>query len=130
MSRAELLLGDAEAALTWARRAVELLGDVPRIESVTAQLGVAAALYGAGRVADARQQLGRAEETLRTLAPSRASAMGWRRVGDLYRDLGDEHAALMALDMALAASGLPARPTSPRMQSRAQPASAAGREGG
>ena len=34
--------------------------------------------------------------------------MGWRRVGDLYRELGHEHEALVALDKALEASGLPA----------------------
>lgn len=113
MSRAELLLGHPEKALDCATRAVELLGGEPRSETATAHVAAASALHGLGRGDEAREHLARAEASLRSLPASRFTAMAWRRVGDLHRDLGNDDEALSALDKALEASGLPANQPAP-----------------
>lgn len=122
MSRAELLLGNPEKALRCATRAVELLGTEPRSKTATAHEAMASALRALGRDDEALEHLAQAEASLQALPPSRFSAIGWRRIGDLYRELGLDRQALAALDKALAASGLPAGQPAPTFGNVAEPA--------
>ncbi len=105
-SRAYLQLGDAAEAERFARQAIELLGDGPRLENAQARLHLADAEHAQGRAAEAASDYQWAADMLGMMAASRQSAAAWRELGDRYRAHGDIEAAVEAYDHALSEAGL------------------------
>lgn len=104
-SRAYLLLGAEEEAERYARRAIERLGDVPRLESAVAHLSLGDALHATGRTVEASNAYQWAADMLGMMSASRQSAAAWRELGDRYRAHGDIDAAAGAYDRALLEAG-------------------------
>lgn len=105
MSRAHLLLGDADGAERYARRAIERLGNAPRLETAQAHLHLGDALHDQGRTDEASRDYQWAADTLGMMAASRQSAAAWRELGDRYRAHGDVAQAVSAYDRALLEAG-------------------------
>jgi len=110
LSRALLMLGDAEAALAEATEAAALLSAGHRVESVSASLAAADAWTVTGDHSLAREHVGEAVEALAGLPPSRVTALAWRHSADVLLRLGDEQAALVCLERALDQAGITAEP--------------------
>lgn len=105
MSRAHLLLGDVVEAEAYARRAIERLGEGPRLETAYAHLSLGDALHLVGQVDEASRAYQWAADMLGMMAASRQSASAWRELGDRYRAQGDMAAAMRAYDHALNEAG-------------------------
>lgn len=105
ISRAHLLLGDADGAERYARRAIERLGNAPRLETAQAHLHLGDALHDQGRTEEASQDYQWAADTLGMMAASRQSAAAWRELGDRYRAHGEVAQAVTAYDRALLEAG-------------------------
>jgi len=104
-SRAYLLVGADEDAERFARRAIERLGDAPRLESAVAHLSLGDALHATGRTEEASNAYQWAADMLGMMSASRQSAAAWRELGDRYRAHGDIDTAARAYDRALLEAG-------------------------
>ncbi len=105
LSRAYLLLGDALESERLASRAVDRLGEGPRLEATYAHLALGDALHAQGRMDEASKSYQWAADMLGMMSASRHSAAAWRELGDRYRAHGDIHAAVHAYDNALSEAG-------------------------
>lgn len=112
IGQAEVLVGQPAEAERWARRALDLLGDQPRLETARSWLILAQAQALQGLTDPARQTARLAASLLESMEASRQSAQIWRALGDLLTGEGDSAGACVAYDRALASIGLPGGPKS------------------
>ena len=110
-SRAYLMLGEVSRAEEAARRAIERLGEKPRLDTCRAQLVLGDALLARDDERGAADAYQWAADMLGMMAASRQSAAAWRELGDRYLARGDIAGAARAFDRALREAGL--RPTVP-----------------
>ncbi|WP_399895465.1 helix-turn-helix domain-containing protein [Streptomyces sp. BBFR51] len=102
-----LRLDLAAEAEEHASRALALLRDEPRPESVEARAVLAQAQFTAGGSGQAQETLRAAAEQLRQLPPARSSAAVWRRIADIWQQHGYVAEATAAYQQALNDAGLP-----------------------
>ncbi|MGV8965287.1 MAG: helix-turn-helix domain-containing protein [Cellulomonas sp.] len=110
-SRAYLLLGDVARAEDFVRRAIERLGEKPRLDTCRAHLVLGDALLARGDEVGAAGEYRWAADMLGMMAASRQSAAAWRELGDRFLAQGDVAGAARSFDRALREAGL--RPTVP-----------------
>lgn len=110
-SRAHLMLGDVAQAEEAARRAIERLGEKPRLDTWRARLVLGDALLARGDEHGAAESYRWAADMLGMMAASRQSAAAWRELGDRFLAQGDVVGAARSFDRALREAGL--RPTVP-----------------
>jgi len=110
-SRAFLMLGDGALAEEAARRAIERLGDKPRLDTCTAHLVLGDALLAHGDERGAADAYRWAADMLGMMSASRQSAAAWRELGDRFLAHGDVAEAARSFDRALREAGF--RPTVP-----------------
>jgi transcriptional regulator with XRE-family HTH domain len=106
LGRAQLLLGDPQAALELAQGAMRRLGEQPRHESAHAQLVVARALLELGHDADAIAEYRAAAAALTDLGIARQAAAAWRELADAFTALQLFEDAALAYQQALAEAGV------------------------
>lgn len=105
-SQAALLGGDPDAALTYAREALDRIAPRVDIQSCQARITLGDALRGSGRAEEALAEYRAAADQLGTLPAGRSAAECWRALGDrLHRD-GDARAAADAYRRALDQAGI------------------------
>lgn len=105
-SRAHLLLGDPSLAEEAARRAIERLGEKPRLDLCGAHLVLGDALFARGDATGAAETYRWAADMLGMMAASRQSAAAWRELGDRFLAHGDVAEAARSFDRALREAGL------------------------
>jgi len=110
-SRAHLMLGDPLRAEDAARRAIERLGQNPRLDLCTAHLVLGDALFARGDVAGGADAYSWAADMLGMMAANRQSAAAWRELGDRFLARGNDAKAAAFFDRALRETGL--HPTVP-----------------
>lgn len=105
-SRVHLLRGEARRAEELARRAIDRLGDDPRLEACAARLAIGDALYAhEGMQAGAVEAFVWAAEQFEVMSAPREAAAAWRRLADRLREGGRHSEAMDAFDRALRAVG-------------------------
>ncbi|MEX2973790.1 helix-turn-helix domain-containing protein [Streptomyces sp. C184] len=107
-----LRLHQAVEAQQHASRALGLLRDEPRRESVEARAVLAHAQFSAGESQRAQETLRAAGTQLRQLPPARSSAAVWRQIADIWQQYGYVAESTAAYQQALNDAGLPGLPTS------------------
>ncbi|MFJ3713281.1 helix-turn-helix domain-containing protein (plasmid) [Streptomyces sp. NBC_01267] len=112
LAEAHLRLNQAAEAQEHASRALELLRDEPRRESVEARAVLAHAQFGMGESRQAQETLRAAAAQLRQLPPARPSAAVWRRIADIWQQYGYTAESIAAYRQALNDAGLPGLPAS------------------
>ncbi|MFF8592777.1 helix-turn-helix domain-containing protein [Streptomyces sp. NPDC015220] len=105
-----LRLDRAAEARQHASRALALLRDEPRGESVEARAVLAHAQFAEGEDQQARDTLRAAAQQLRQLPTDRSSAAAWRRIADVWHRHGHTAEAGAAYRQALDDAGLPGLP--------------------
>jgi len=105
-SRAYLMLGDPVQAEEAARRAIERLGDKPRLDLCSAHLVLGDAMFANGDEKGAAATYRWAADMLGMMAASRQSAAAWRELGDRFLAQGDVAEAARSFDRALREAGL------------------------
>lgn len=110
-SRAYLMLGDSSRAEDAARRAIERLGDKPRLDLCNAHLVLGDAMFARGDAAGGAEAYSWAADMLGMMAASRQSAAAWRELGDRFLAHGNVAKAASSFDRALREAGL--HPTVP-----------------
>ncbi|MFF9019178.1 helix-turn-helix domain-containing protein [Streptomyces eurythermus] len=103
---AELQLGQADAALARADRALGLLGSEPRPQAVRARLAMAEATMLSGDRAGVASLLRTAERQVRHLEDGRSTARLWRAIADLWSRCEEPDKAADAYRTALSMVGL------------------------
>jgi tetratricopeptide (TPR) repeat protein len=106
LGRAHLLAGHVAEATGWARQALELLGDAPRLETAKAWMVLAQAQAADGDSDGAKTTARLAASLLDTMGATRQAAQIWRDVADLLTQEGDTTGACTAYDRALASMGV------------------------
>jgi len=96
LSRAHLALGDVEAAISVAERALELLGPSAHLECGRATVALAAAVNAQGDPDRARQLFTEAATILGTLGATRSAARAWVELATTLADRGDLAGAVSA----------------------------------
>ena len=96
LSRAHLELGDVEAAVSDAERALELLGPSAHLECGRATVALAAAVNAQGDPGRAEQLFTQAATILGTLGATRSAARAWVELGTTLADRGDLAGAVSA----------------------------------
>jgi len=119
LSRAHLELGDVDAAISDAERALELLGPSAHLECGRATVALAAAVNAGGDPDRARQLFTEAATILGTLGATRSAARAWVELGTTLADRGDLAGAVSAFLQSAQAMNLVDGP-------RRSPAKAAG----
>jgi transcriptional regulator with XRE-family HTH domain len=107
LAAACLRLDRTAEAQQHAARALGLLRDEPRRESVEARTVLAHAQFGAGESRQAQETLRAAAAQLRELPPARSSALVWRRIADIWQQYEYVDESTAAYQQALADAGLP-----------------------
>jgi len=125
IGQAEVMVGQPVEADRWARRALDLLGDQPRLEKARSWLVLAQAQALQGLNDQARNTARLAASLLESMDASRQAAQIWRELGDLLSREGDSAGACIAYDRALASIGLPQQSAIARI-SPSQPAEQGG----
>ena len=96
LSRAHLELGDVDAAVSVAERALELLGPAAHLESGRATVALASAVNAQGDPDRAKQLFTEAASILATLGATRAAARAWVELATTLADRGDLAGAVSA----------------------------------
>ena len=96
LSRAHLELGDTDAAISAAERALDLLGPSAHLESGRATVALASAVNAQGDVDRAKQLFTEAATILGTLGASRSAARAWVELATTLVDRGDLGGAVAA----------------------------------
>ncbi|QCB94481.1 helix-turn-helix domain-containing protein [Cellulomonas shaoxiangyii] len=105
-SRALLMLGQPRAALTYAVKAVELIGPGDRRDGAAAHEVLGDALLASGERVPALKAYREAAARLESMPPGRPAATAWRSVADRLRTAGDSMEAVVeAYGRALGALG-------------------------
>ncbi|MFC8193522.1 helix-turn-helix domain-containing protein [Cellulomonas sp. NPDC057328] len=105
-SRAQLLLGQTRAALTYGLKAVELIGPGERRDGAAAHEALGDALLASGERVAALKAYREAASRLESMPPGRPAAAAWRRLADRLRVAGDGMDAVVeTYGRALAALG-------------------------
>ncbi len=112
-SRAQVLLGNASAAVDYARSALDRLAGQTRLENADAQVVLGDALYALGDKDAAARAYSWAAEMLSMMTASRQSAAVWRDLGDRFYGSGETERAAVAYDRALREAGYPAHVPTP-----------------
>lgn len=124
IGQAEIMADQPVEAERWARQALQLLGDEPRLETARSWLILAQAQALQGFGDPARQTARLAAALLDSMEASRQAAEIWRDLGDLLTRQGDSASACVAYDRALASIGFPGGPRSQGSPSGSLPLSA------
>ena len=106
LSRAHLELGDVDAAISAAERALELLGPSAHLECGRATVALAAAVNAQGDPDRAKQLFTEAATILGTLGASRSAARAWVELATTLADRGDLAGAVSAFRQAATALNL------------------------
>lgn len=102
-ARALLNLGRLVEAAEAVEKALDGLGDQPRLETAHAKLLLARVFHEQSRLDDSAREAQEAASMLASMGTSRQAAAGWRQLADLYREIGRTEDALDAYDRALRA---------------------------
>lgn len=109
--RALLMLGDAHGARDLAERALERLGDQPRLEASEAELVLGDAHQALSEPDRAMRSYKAAAEKLGAMSASRRAAGAWRKLAERYRAAGQLSEAVDAFARGMDEAGFPAVPT-------------------
>lgn len=107
LAMACLRLNQAVEAQQHAAKALGLLRNEPRRESVEARAVLAQAQFSAGETQRAQETLRAAATQLRQLPPARSSAAAWRQIADIWQRYGYTAESTAAYQLALNDAGLP-----------------------
>jgi tetratricopeptide (TPR) repeat protein len=110
IGRAELLRGDPQSALDYARSAAERLGTAPRLEHAHTRLVEGRALLRLNRRKAAIAAYRQAALVMTGRPVSRQDAAVWRELADAFTELGLYKDATIAYQQALLDAGIPAAP--------------------
>jgi tetratricopeptide (TPR) repeat protein len=106
LSRGHLELGDTDAAVSAAERALELLGPSAHLECARATVALAAAMNAQGDLDRAKQLFTEAATILGTLGATRSAARAWVELATTLTDRGDLAGAVSAFLQAAMALNL------------------------
>lgn len=106
LSRAHLELGDTDAAVSTAERALELVGPSAHLECARATVALAAAVNAQGDPDRARQLFTEAATILGTLGATRSAARAWVELATTLADRGDLAGSVSAFRQAATALNL------------------------
>ncbi|MDP9101817.1 MAG: helix-turn-helix domain-containing protein [Actinomycetota bacterium] len=106
LARVEVASGHPDEAITWARSALNRLGDSDRLESSRARLALARALLLRGETTAAVTESQAAAEALRGISASRQAAAVWRDLAEVEGAAGHVEAAQAAYRTALDVLGV------------------------
>jgi tetratricopeptide (TPR) repeat protein len=106
LSRAHLVLGDTDAAVSDAERALELVGPSAHLECARATVALAAAVNAHGDPDRARRLFTEAATILGTLGATRSAARAWVELATTLADRGDLAGAVSAFRQAATALNL------------------------
>ncbi len=101
-----LLARKTNSSEDWAREALELLGNAPRLETARTWLVLAQAQAESGYPDRALSTARLAASLLDSMGATRQAAQVWRDVADLLKKHGDHDGACVAYDKALASVGV------------------------
>ena len=107
LARAEVALGNPDAAMAWARSSLERLGDANRLESVRARLALARALLSRGEDRPAVEEMRAAAAALSDATAGRQAAAVWRDLAELEAAAGHHENSQASFRMALDLLGVP-----------------------
>jgi len=106
LSRAELMTGNADAAVGLAERSLAELGPEAVLERARAQTALAAALAAQDKREESTELFSRAAATLSGLRATRQAARAWAELGIILMDAGDAVRAVEAFRQATASMHL------------------------
>jgi transcriptional regulator with XRE-family HTH domain len=106
LARALTMTGQAAAAITVARTALGRVDQGMRIESARARAALAYALVAAGDTSSARVEYLASATALEAMGARRQAALVWLELAGMERDAGDPDQGMLAMERALAATGL------------------------
>ncbi|WP_246239268.1 helix-turn-helix domain-containing protein [Acrocarpospora corrugata] len=106
LARAELALGDLDAALTYAQQAMDLVGEGNRTLHSEVHLLLGQIYFMQRRDEACATELSVAGESLKHLSATRKVAESWQHAADTMAQLGDHDASVDAYQRALTCVGL------------------------
>lgn len=106
IGRAHVLVSEPIEAARWARIALELLGDEPRLETASCWMILAKAHALQGESDEAQRTARLAASMLEAMGATRQAAQTWRDIGDLMMSEGHPAYACVAYDRALESMGV------------------------
>ncbi|GIH25603.1 hypothetical protein Aph01nite_39130 [Acrocarpospora phusangensis] len=106
LARAELALGNLDAALEYAQQALGLVGESNHTLHSEVHLVLGQIYYMQRRDADCSSELSVAGESLKHLSATRKVAESWQQTADTMAQLGDHDASVEAYQRALSCVGL------------------------